>query len=254
MEKTRLAKLAAYAAAMGYRWLDANQKVAIFSGLHSEELRHRLGRSHGAIAYDVLARTLLFDLIRDVWAFTLDDDTRAPSVADLWQKFGSVEVRSALREQFDDSGTLKDWFPAAVPAAERARRMNAARLDRKAVAYEAFDIAFRFLDREVPAALNSERAERISKTRNRAIARYNMRQTGGEYAVFDPSTTGLEWEDPARFLADIRPIVLELTGLVARAGFDIPEFERVHRHAADDSWSRLLGEGPVELMTPTRDS
>lgn len=68
MDEQRLKKLAGYATTMAQTWIDARQKVTIFRGLQSEELRQRLSPSHGAIAYNVLARTLLFDLIRDVWA------------------------------------------------------------------------------------------------------------------------------------------------------------------------------------------
>ena len=109
--------------------------------------------------------------------------------------------------------------------------------------WQVFDI----LERTVPAVLGSERAARISKVRNRSIAHFNMKSANGEYEMFDPSSAGLEWEDPANFLDETRDIILHIAAVVGRASFDLAEFERMHKWAADDFWSRILGTGPVEL-------
>lgn len=243
----RLRKLSDFAETMGHLYFGAQQKIEIFDGLQNPELRDRLADSHGMHAHSAICRILTDDLIRDVWAFTLDRDARAPSISNLWNQLRDGDFRDALREQFDDSNALEWWGPE-LPSAERERRMQTARRDRRAAAFQAFDQVIQRLEIGIPALLESEQARRICKARNRVIAHYNMVKTPAGHAIFDISTLGLRWEDPREFLAQAAPIVLELAGIIARAGFDVAEYSRVHRLNAQDFWSRVMGNGSLETF------
>jgi hypothetical protein len=85
----KLDKLAAYAESMTDSYLVAHANALIFQGLRSDAVCGRLNESHGAFAFNALIRTLVLDLIRQIWAFTLDRDPRAPSIANLWKELAS---------------------------------------------------------------------------------------------------------------------------------------------------------------------
>ena len=118
--QSQLDKLAAYAESMADLYLNAHANALILQGLSSETLRGRLDESYGAYAYNALFRTLVLDLIRQVWAFSLDRDRRAPSIANLWKELESAKLRSGFRQRFCDTSAI-EWWGGDMSAAEVER-------------------------------------------------------------------------------------------------------------------------------------
>lgn len=224
--------------------LDADHKLAILEGLGTEEVRGRFYNSYGADTHEVLCRTLLFDSIRDIWAFTLDRDTRAPSLMHLWAVLANPDLRNAFREQFDDSAAFEWWGPE-MSIEESDLLMEPLRRQRRAEAFAYFDAGFCQLEVSVPDLLQSDLARRMDKARKRVVAHYNMKKYANGHAMFDVGELGLRWDDTRRFLTQAEPIILDLAGYLARSSYDVREFKRVHRLRVDDFYSRLMGKGPI---------
>lgn len=239
----RLDKYAAFALTMAELLFDADYKLAILEGFGEDEVRGRFDNSYGADTYDILCRTLVLDSIRDIWAFTLDRDARAPSVAHIWAELSNPELRSAFREQYDDSAAFEWWGPE-MPVDESDRLMAPFRRQRRIDALAHFDAGFHQLEVSVPELLQSDRAQRIDRARKRVVAHYNMVKSPDGHAVFDVGELGLQWDDSRQFLTQAEPVILGLATFLARSSFDVPDFKRVHRLRVDDFFSRLMGKGP----------
>ena len=241
----QLDKLAAYAESMADSYLLAHANALIFHGLRSDDVCRRLNETQGAYAFNALIRTLVFDLIRHVWAFTLDRDRRAPSIANLWQELGKSDVRAGFRARFCDASVL-EWWGAELPAAEVERYMEAGRADYARAAADAFDSGFQLLAAAIPELLESEIAIKFDKARKRGIAHLNMtNREQRAHCLFDVASLGLDLDDPYRFLMIIEPHLFRLTHLLTRSEYAIDEFKQSHRVQAEDFWSRLLGKGAV---------
>src|SRR5689334_9253966 len=95
--EARAAKINAFATVMANRFLSARQKLAIQEPLLDGEIPAVLDNSYGAHAHRALCMTLQLDLMRDIWAFTLDFDERSPSLRNTWRLIQDDQARSALR-------------------------------------------------------------------------------------------------------------------------------------------------------------
>ncbi len=233
-------KAKAYADAMvKCLWL-ADAKSAVGLGLAAYDLQERLAYSHGAAAYETLAKVLMGDLIRSTWAFTLDRDTRAPSVANLWAMLNSADLRAELRAQALASRQSTDG--SSVVGTDPTHD---------------FDAALRGLETAVPAFLECEAAQRIYNARNRGVAHYNMASSAaGDAELFDLASVGLRWKHPTEFLAQARPIVLKLAEFLTQTQYVAQDHEFLQQMRAADFWSRVMGKGPIEanVLSATLDA
>ena len=229
--KVLVDKAAAYAGAMvDCLWI-AEAKAAVGLGLVAHDLRERLAYSHGAAAYETLSRGLLGDLIRTTWAFTLDRDTRAPSVANVWAMLSSADLRRELRERLVES-----------------RVTTGGRVNVAADEHSELDGALPGLEIAVPAFLESEAAHRMHNARNRGVAHYNMiSDANRDVELFDLASLDLRWKHPREFLAIAKPIVLSLAELLTQTQYAAQDYEFLHNLQAADFWSRIMGKGSIDI-------
>lgn len=241
----RVEKIGAFAQTMADLYLSANQKIAILEGLVAPEVTSIFENSYGAHAYDALAHTLLFDVMRDTWAFVLDPSERAPSLCNTWRLLQDEILQATLRERYTTPIPAR-WLRNDLPAEIRLA------IDEERTANEREELSARWqsslkmLGERVPALVGSDLAERLSKARKKAIAHYDMvRPDGRPPHLYDIAELGLKWDDPAAFLAQVEPLVFTAIEMVTRSNYMLEDFKSMHRLRAADFWSRLQGKGAV---------
>lgn len=89
--------VSAYATVMADRYLSARQKLAIMEPFVGGDIPKLFGKSYGAHAQEALALTMILDLIRDICAFVLDKDHRAPSLVNIWRLMQDKHLHAPAR-------------------------------------------------------------------------------------------------------------------------------------------------------------
>jgi hypothetical protein len=239
-------KAADYAAALATKFLAARQKAAILEPMLSRELGGIFDNSYGAHAFIALRQTLTLDLVRDAWAFSLDADTRSPSLQNIWAMIQKPAVRSRLRAKAitpygtKDSLDEGDWTEEEK---EIWRDLWSARdIETQG---KSFDDAFTRVEADLPAILSSDRAKRISQARKKTIAHYDMRASEAGAELFPLSEIGLKMNDAAKFMDETEPFIWDVVLLATWGSYDAAGFENRSRLYAADFWARLQGKPPV---------
>lgn len=237
---------------MARLYCEADLKVAILDLFEAQDLPARLGGQAGSGAYSCLSRSLRFDLIRDLWAFSLDRDDRAPSIAHLSREFEDPMTRNAVRIQFAEAG-LSAWLELESAHCV-ALNVHSACVDYWSASLAAFDDTLCMLRTGARSLLDSDRARRLNLARNQGIAHYSMvKGRDKKHSLFDLSSLRLEFRDPQRFLIEAEPIILNIVLLLAGARFDVGDVKRGNRARAENLWSNIVnmgdrvGEGGVAL-------
>lgn len=247
--KERVAKASAYATAMANRYLSARQKLAIMEPLVSDEMSKRFDKSYGAHAYRTLTLTLILDLLRDIWAFTLDSDERAPSLRNIWRLVENKELHAALRaiaatpRKGETTFSGDEW--SEEEKAQWRARWDAEDIEKQE---KAFDDAFKRASAGVPELINSELAGKLDTARKKAIAHYDMRATKDGPQLYPLVDIGLKWSDPKSFLNQLEKILWDVVLLATWGSYDVDGFERTSRLYAADFWARLQGKPPVDQI------
>src|SRR5712675_1325206 len=160
----------------------------------------RFNNSYGAHAYRALTLTLLLDLMRDIWAFTLDQDDRAPSLRNVWCLIENAELHTALRAvaatPYKTEATFSGDWSEDEKASWRAK-WDAEDVEKKG---KAFDDAFKRATVAVPELIKSELAGKLDTARKKAIAHYDMKATKDGPKLFPLGEIGLKWGDAQAFL------------------------------------------------------
>jgi AbiU2 len=243
----RMSKASAYATAMANLFLSARQKLAIMEPLLGEEISNRFNDSYGAHAYRALTLTLNLDLMRDIWAFTLDPNKHAPSLKNVWRLVENKELHAALRAvaatPYKGGATFSgDGWSEDEKAQWRAR------WDKEDIETRgrAFDKAFKRTSVALPELVASELAGKLDRARKKAIAHYDMMVTKDGPKLFPLADIGLKWGDPKAFLDQIDQVLWDVVLLATWGSYDVKGFEQRSRLYAADFWARLQGKPPVE--------
>lgn len=240
-------KVADYAAALATKFLAARQKAAILQPMLGRDLAALFDNSYGAHAFIALRQTLTLDLVRDVWAFALDGDCRAPSVRNIWTMLQKQPTHDELRKKAatpygsTDGLDEGDWTDEEK---EIWRELWSAR-DTETQG-SAYDATFQRLADGLPTLLSSERAGRISKARKKTIAHYDMRVSAAGAELYPLSEIGLKMNDATTFMDEIEPFIWDVVLLATWGSYDVASFENRSRIYAADFWARLQGKPPVK--------
>jgi len=247
--EARLTRLKGYAAAMANCYYVADQKIAIRDGLGGEELRLRVDDSYGGNAYATLIVTLMEDVIRDVWAFTLDGARKTPSLRNVWSLMQSPHARTALRDWFS-APPPSEWTEEALRVfSPEQRRTFDEKYDRNVQERlgHFFDETMVRLEQTIPPALQSPIAAKLDGARKRGIAHYEMKpRPGTAHARFDWGQLGLTWDELKDFLERVGPLIFDIALLTTRGTHDLHSLRRANQLYAADFWSRVQGLGPAQ--------
>lgn len=243
--KDRLDKIAAYAGTMADLYFSADQKIAILDGVNTPDIAKLLDRSYGAHAYQALLLTLLLDVIRDMWASLLDPHEDSPSLRNVARLLQADDLRSALRAK-NTEPPKATWINSELPLEDRERFDQYLESKERARRERQFDETWNDVSEGVPALLGSPVGLAIDKARKKAIAHYDMQHgPDGRPQRFQLSSVGLKWGDPAKFLAQAEGLIFDAVLLATNGSYDIAGFKKANRLYAEDFWSRLMGNGPV---------
>ncbi len=244
--KERIDKVAKFATVMEDRYLWARQKLAIMELLVSGDIAQKVDDSYGAHAYETLSLTLVIDLLRDVFAFALDSDERAPSLANVWKLMNAEDLRTALRDVAAQPVIPPMTFGDGFTQQQQVTLSKSLEIEDAGTRRRDFDQAFSDAEKGVTQILNSDLAQKISRARKKAIAHYDMRLGKSGPELFKLSDAGLTWGSPREFLDMLDPVLLDVVRLAAGRIYDVEGYDRRDRLYAADFWARLQGNAPVD--------
>jgi hypothetical protein len=207
-----------------------------------------VNNSHGANAYNALSLTLLLDLVRDLCVLGLDDDPRAPSLANIWQLLRSQELRDALRDKAARPHRRESLHAENVPPGllksiqDRFQHEDVERQQR------AFDEAYARAAANIETILASEIAKAFKTARDKVIAHYEMRGGKSGPALYDVRDTGLTWGSPREFINMIDRSIWDVVLLATWGSYDEEGFDEMHRRYAKDFWTRVQGIAPTDKI------
>ncbi|HEX3757046.1 MAG TPA: hypothetical protein VHV26_18400 [Rhizomicrobium sp.] len=242
----RVRKVSAYASAMVSKYLSARQKLAILEPLLGDDIARVFDNSYGAHAFKTLRLTLTLDLIRDIWAFTMDSGSRAPSLKNIWSLIETKELSAALRDTaiqpYDarDSLSEDEWTPEEI-AHWRDLWSAKDKMNQGA----SFDRSFEKVSAVLPKFFASERATRVELARKKTIAHYDMKITKEGPKLHPLSEIGLKWDDPRLLLEELDPILWDVVLIATWGSYDREGYEYRNRLYAADFWARLQRKPPI---------
>lgn len=243
--KERVEKVRSYATVMADKYLFARQKLAIMEPLLSEEITKLFDKSYGAHAHDALALTLVLDLVRDICAFTLDNDERAASLVNIWGLISDRDLRTALRAVATrHRGSNSIWAKGLTPE-ERLTWLAEIEAEDAQQKGKAFDEVYARAEMGVPDISMSDLAANFKTARDKALAHYEMRLEHDAYVLFDLGKVGLKWGSPREFLDRMERVLWDVVLIATWGDYDQEGFENAHRLYAADFWARLQGKPPV---------
>lgn len=241
----RITKVGAYATAMADRYLSARQKLAIMEPFIGEDITKLFDKSYGAHAHDALALTLVLDLIRDICAFALDDDERAPSLVNIWRLMQAKDLHDALRNKAAQPLKANTHFGEGIKEEEKAGLVEKWRAQDIEERGKAFDEAYAQVAKGVPNIADSDLAGKFLLARNRAIAHYEMRAGENGPELYKLADAGLTWGSPRQFMDQLDPVLWDTVLVATWGSYDERAFDRAARLYAADFWARLQGKPPV---------
>jgi hypothetical protein len=163
------------------------------------------------VSIDLLAHTLLFDLIKDLAALTLDSDQKAPSLVNIIKLLSDGRIRSKLRID-----AIEAFGANGEDAAE-------------------FDQRWLLVLQAGETILKREILRRINDERDPSIAHFEMQMRDGIRGLYEISKAGLTWGDPDLLLRDLEDFGRALLLLIAGKYYDADA-----RRSADVESARCL--------------
>ncbi|HEY5336874.1 MAG TPA: hypothetical protein VIJ85_01615 [Rhizomicrobium sp.] len=211
-----------------------------------DAIASRFENSYGAHAFISLRTTLILDLIRDIWAFVLDSDLRAPSLRNIWRLAEESEVLLALREDFSTPHNSRDGLEEEDWSEEEILhwRDQWVAEDIKTQS-QSFDSAVSRVRANLPKMLTSERAQKFDRARKKIIAHYDMRLTKDGPKLHPLSEIGIKYDDPKLFLKEVGPIIWDVVLITTQGTYDLPGYDHRNRLYAADFWARIQGNASV---------
>lgn len=219
------------------RLIDADMKFEMLRPLISDRsTTERWDNTIGANGFELMRRTLYYDLIRELAAISLDRAPKAPSIENILQKFQSAELLEVIRTEYCSPLPIS-WVGHID---EDSRKFWEAKHKEREIAEGSvrFDKNFKKVNSTFKELKRSELFKKIKLARNKIVAHYEMINDGGDIRPFDPTDIGLKWGDAEDYYHQIQPIITELVLLTSNEAYALDSNNAQHKQIAIDFWAR----------------
>lgn len=217
------------------RLIVADQKIALLKPLlHDKELIKKWDKSHGAHGLNLLNITLYFDLIRELAAFTLDNDKRSPSIKNILQLLESDILSNHLKIEFCKPLQVQ-WINDMDEDSKKFWEEKHAEKE-QAEKSQLFDNSLSTARNRFKSLRASDLYKRIKNARNKLIAHYEMRNDGETPRMLDPTDIGLKWGDVEEYFDQVKPIITDLILIISNEGYALDTYRSQHERIANEFW------------------
>jgi hypothetical protein len=216
------------------KWDDAVRRWTIYRCLgKSSELVKALTPSYSAHVHNTILNLFMIDSLREIGAVILDSDARSASLYRATKLLKSAGVTDSIREQYaivtppdhlnqEIDPAMRVHIEELIVARERERSLQEfADLNKKVV-----ELTETIFDSAIAVA--------IRRTRNKAVAHYDVQEVGTEWRTVGIGDAGLTMGDMEDYISKCTEAVSIVTVFVQRKSMDFAEARKIHeKYAAE---------------------
>lgn len=199
--------------------LAENSALILAESLGDDEnsVASAVDQTYEAHAFLTLRMQLFRLLVVDLSAAVLDRHPRTGSVRAILKELRrEPDTLDALRAYYSDPTCLHVTIEGEGLDAETVERLKVQAIERSSEeSLQAMNAQWERIDKE-SGVLNNDAAKRILWARHKTTAHIERTETGVVALEDDPpfGEGKLKWDDPIRFLAEIRPYVYDVYALI----------------------------------------
>jgi hypothetical protein len=206
----------------------------------SDALREALGQTHAAHVQNALQDVLLTDLIIQICALILDENSNSASVARALSALRDAHLRDELYAQYTIVPPVARIYEDELDEHTRAEVAQRLREDELRRNLADFDELYAHLSWIESAVLTDEVAGKLLKLRNKAVAHYDLVREEADWKLWRIGGTGLTYGQLDTYIAKCTEAVDSLNRLVRRASYIFDELPTVAQKYVDEYVEALI--------------
>jgi hypothetical protein len=236
----KLARLKTIVEHLGNQWTAVIYRQTYFHTMtRSSELGSALNSTYAAHVHNAIVDTFVIDLIREIGALVLDNDSRSASVSAAMQILRDSLVLDELRKDYRVVLPSR-WLRQDVPADVRHaidEELKAKQVLENLSVFEAHLAELPEIQRSV---IESDVGSALRVARNKSVAHYDVVREGEDWKLWRVEGTGLTYGKLDEYVDACTLAVDRLMRLVKREAPDFESTRNVARDYADDYIEALV--------------
>jgi hypothetical protein len=219
------------------RYIGADMNLALVDTLIASDAGAKLNGSLAAHGYNRLLHTIYLDVIKDLWAITLDRDPRSASLFQLRKLVREVKTKRALRAEYSRPVPVVNAGGDADP--EEVRRIVD---EHHRQEYSAqFDDHFPKVLAGIDDILTNGRLQTLERVRHEVVAHSsvaNMPESGLEIVKIDRFQ--IHWNAAEAVFEELDPVVTNAALIFTGKNYGSSvRYKGQHREWATSFWRRM---------------
>ena len=207
------------------QWSVLNENWTYMRSLgKSKEFTAALSPSHAAHVHNAIQNAFMLDTLRELGALILDRGEDATSLHHTFRLIKSTGVLEDIRDTYRvvtaprSLNSLEPVLQAEVDAMLMKRQLEANRQE--------FEKLHKRLNEVEAPVFDTDIAKKIGKSRNKAIAHYDVRRAGEDWKTMTIGDADMNFGDVDAYLPSCAEAVQVETLFVLRMNIDYADFKR----------------------------
>ena len=224
------------------RYIGADMNLALVDTLIASDIGPKIDGSAAAHSYNRLLHTLYLDVLKDLWAITLDTNRDSASLTQLKRLVTNESTKRALREEY--SRPLPANF---VGEGEPPEEIRAKLADHHRRQYGAqFDEMYPRVIAGIDNVLTNGRLQALEGVRHQVVAHTRVDNAPGKPPeIVQIDRFKIHWKAAEPVFDELEPVLTDAALIFTGKNYgSTMRYARQHREWAGYFWERLRTLGP----------
>lgn len=226
------------------RYVGADQNLALVDTLMASDAGQKLNGSSAAHGYNRLVHTIYLDVLKDLWAITLDTNRDAASLTQLKRLVANENTRRALREEY--ARPIPVVFAGEGEPPLDARRIHA---EHHRAEYGAqFDEIYPRVVTGIEDILTNGRLQALEDVRHQVVAHTRIVDTPGKGPeLVQIDRFNIHWQVAETVFEEINPLLVDAALIFTGKNYGASgvRYKAQHREWAGYFWERIRSLEPA---------